>query len=118
MGSDPIKILIVDDDEDVLIELERLLESEGYSTATAWSGQEALALSDRSRFDMLLIDEYLGDFDSDTLLAALQARQPTAFRLLMHNDRRSTPDLKRNHAAVCKWEHAELKAGIRRCFAA
>jgi len=28
MASDPIKILIVDDDEQVLIELERLLESE------------------------------------------------------------------------------------------
>jgi CheY-like chemotaxis protein len=36
MVSDPIKILIVDDDEQVLIELERLLESEGYSTTTAW----------------------------------------------------------------------------------
>ena len=29
MASDPIKILIVDDDEAVLIELERLLEGEG-----------------------------------------------------------------------------------------
>ena len=118
MGSDPIKILIVDDDEGVLIELERLLEGEGYSTATAWSGQQALALSDGSRFDLLLIDEQLSDFDSETLLAALQARQPTAFRLLMHNDARPNPGLKRSHAAVCKWKHAELKAGIRRCLAA
>lgn len=38
MASDPIRILIVDDDEDVLIALERLLEGEGYATATAWSG--------------------------------------------------------------------------------
>ena len=50
MASDPIKILIVDDDEEVLIELERLLGGQGYSTATAWSGREALALSDRLRF--------------------------------------------------------------------
>jgi len=35
MARNPIKILIVDDDQDVLIELEHLLESEGYSTATA-----------------------------------------------------------------------------------
>ena len=55
MASDPIKILIVDDDEEVLIELERLLEGEGYSTATAWSGREALALSDRLRFDLVLV---------------------------------------------------------------
>jgi len=50
MASDPIKILIVDDDERVLIELERLLESEGYSTATAWGGREALALSEKKMF--------------------------------------------------------------------
>src|ERR1700746_1391037 len=49
MASDPIRILIVDDDEDVLIALERLLEGEGYTTATAWSGKEALVLSKESK---------------------------------------------------------------------
>jgi len=57
MVSDPIKILIVDDDEQVLIELERLLESGGYSTTAAWCEPEALAFADQVQFDVLLADE-------------------------------------------------------------
>jgi CheY-like chemotaxis protein len=116
MASDPIKILIVDDDEEVLIELERLLEGEGYSTATAWSGREALALSDKLRFDLVLVDEDVGDLAPDALLDGLEKRQPNAFRLLMHT--RKTQKQATSHHAVCKWEHAEMKARIRRCLAA
>ena len=83
MASDPIRILIVDDDEDVLIALERLLEGEGYATATAWSGKEALALSQASKFDLLLVDEHLGDVEAATLWEALHQHQPHAFRFLM-----------------------------------
>src|SRR5258708_28418484 len=42
MARNPIKILIVDDDQDVLIELEHLREGEGYSTATARSVRRRL----------------------------------------------------------------------------
>ena len=113
MASDPIKILIVDDDERVLIDLERLLESEGYSTATAWGGREALALSQKTRFDLLLVDEHLADLDSTTLLEGLRRSQPKACHLVMHthSERRST-------TGVCKWEHSEMKARIRSCLTA
>jgi CheY-like chemotaxis protein len=115
MARDPIKILIVDDDQDVLIELERLLESEGYSTATAWSGQEALALSEKDDFDPLLIDEHLADIDAHALFEELVSGQPHAFRFLMHT-RRETPDGEGD--AVCKWDHADVKAKIRNRLAA
>ncbi|HZE25869.1 MAG TPA: response regulator [Terriglobales bacterium] len=116
MARDPIKILIVDDDEDVLIELERLLEGEGYSTATAWSGQEALALSEKLQFDLLLVDEHLANVDAHALFDELVARQPNAFRFLMHTRKEST-DLTAQ-TAVCKWEHADVMAKIRNCLAA
>ena len=35
------KVLIVDNDENVLMVLEQLLESEGIGTTTTWSGQQA-----------------------------------------------------------------------------
>ena len=79
MASDPIRILIVDDDEGVLIELECLLEGEGYSTVTAWSTREALELSERFQFHVLLVDENLGDADGPTLCGELQRNQPPAF---------------------------------------
>jgi len=115
MASDPIKILIVDDDEQVLIELERLLESEGYSTTTAWSRGEALACSDKGRFDLLLVDEYFRNGDASALLSELKLRQPNALCIEMHarNDRSE----KSKHT-VCKWEHAEMKATIRSFLAA
>ncbi len=116
MASDPIKILIVDDDEEVLIALERLLESEGYSTATAWGEREALALSEKLRFDLLLLDEHVGDPDFDALLARLKRCQPQAFHLLMHTRKEPRPNS--TAAGVCKWEHTEMKARIRRCLVA
>jgi DNA-binding response OmpR family regulator len=116
MVSDPIKILIVDDDEQVLIELERLLESEGYSTATAWSVREALDLSDKLQFDLLLVDEHLHGLDSTELLVELQLKQPGAFPLLMRSSKNQR--LRAPVNAVCKWEHAEMKARIRQHLAA
>lgn len=117
MASQPRKILIVDDDQDVLIALERALEDEGYSTATAWSAKEALALSDGSQFDLLLVDEHLADRDVEPFFQELERKQPNAFRFLMRTRRdvpRKTPF---TDITVCKWEHAEMKAAIRHCLA-
>ncbi len=113
MGSDPIKILIVDDDERVLIELERLLEGEGYITATAWGGRQALELSETTRFDLVLVDEHVGDLEPAALLEGLKQRQPRAFQILMHTHRGQKPN-----GGVCKWEHADMKDRIRRYIAA
>jgi CheY-like chemotaxis protein len=119
MRVHPIRVLIVDDDEGVLIELEHMLESEGYRTATAWSGREALALAENAQFDLLLIDEHLADMDAGALLDQLRERHPDAARFVMQTrreDARKGPTS--THAWVCKWHHADLKAAIRNCLAA
>jgi DNA-binding response OmpR family regulator len=118
MASDPIRILIVDDDEDVLIALERLLEGEGYATATAWSGKEALALSQESKFDLLLVDEHLGDVEAAALWEALQRHQPHAFRFLMLSRKGANRFCVPGHPTLCKWEHGEVTSKIRSCLAA
>lgn len=115
MVSDPIKILIVDDDEQVLIELERLLASEGYSTTTAWGGREALAQTEKMQFDVLLVDEDMAHPECSALSAELRRRQPRACFLQMHT--------RKNHGTtadhgIYKWEHAEVKATIRNFLAA
>lgn len=113
MGSDPIKILIVDDDERVLIELERLLESEGYSTATAWGGREALALARKNHFDLLLVNEHVTDVDPAALRDGLKRQLPRALQIIMHTRRGQKPN-----GGICKWEHAEVTARIRHYLAA
>ena len=115
MASDPIKILIVDDDEHVLIELERLLESEGCSTTTSWGGREALAYTEQTQFDVLLVDEDTTHPECSALSAELKRGQPSACFLQMHS--------RKNHRGtssheIHKWEHAEVKATIRTFLAA
>jgi len=115
MGSDPIKILIVDDDEQALIELERLLESEGCSTTTAWGGREALAYTEQMQFDVLLVDEDMTHPECSALSAELKRTQPRACFLQMHT--------RKNHGTtaahgIYKWEPAEVKATIRSFLAA
>ena len=84
MASDPIRILIVEDDEGVLIELERLLEGECCDTVTAWSAREPMKVGKRHQFRLLLVDVHLADIDGPTLFHQLQPTQSTASCLLMH----------------------------------
>ena len=107
------RILIIDDDEDVLIGLERTLEEAGFVTATAWSREEALRLSDEGPFDLLLIDEHLCDLDSPILERVLRVAQPKAALLLM-NTRRGQSGERSSlaDATVCKWEYDEVKARV------
>ena len=55
------RVLIVDNNEDVLNTLDKLLTEEGFDTRTTWSGHEALALIRSQPFDVLLVDDYLAD---------------------------------------------------------
>jgi len=116
MSACPLRILIVDDDERALIELEHLLETEGYSTVTAWSGREGLALSRKMQFDLILIDEQLADIEAATFLDTISHTQPGAVPLLVH----SCSNRRRPAAteAVCKWEPGEVTARIRSFLAA
>lgn len=72
------RVLIVDNNEDVLNALDKLLRGEGLDTRTTWSGHEALALMQSHPFDVLLVDDYLADLHVAEFLkrVKLQARQP------------------------------------------
>lgn len=53
------QILILDQDENVLIELERLLQDEGFETTTTWSLKEAFHLLAVKEFDLFLLSDHL-----------------------------------------------------------
>ena len=118
MNDSEVKILIIDDDQDVLIELEHVLESEGYVTVTTWSGQEALGLSDLGQFNLFLVDEHLNDVNSAALTKKLRQLQPTVPLLLMCNRTNDTSMPSSDYPAVCKWEHDTVMARVRGCLAA
>jgi CheY-like chemotaxis protein len=53
------KILVVDDEEDIRIMLERLLENEGYDVSLAGEGKEALAILKKEKVDLALLDFFM-----------------------------------------------------------
>lgn len=67
------RILVIDDDESILISLEGLLETEGYETTTAWSGQEGLSLLRSQKFDLVMLDDYLRDIEYEEIFKEIQA---------------------------------------------
>jgi DNA-binding NtrC family response regulator len=52
----PARILLVDDEKDILKALEFLLRADGYSVASASSAEEALGLLGKGGFDIMLTD--------------------------------------------------------------
>jgi len=66
------KILIADNDEDVLIAFEHALETAGYDTAVALNADEIFWMLSRTKFDLVVLDDYLSDEDCFAVLARLQ----------------------------------------------
>jgi len=50
------KILIVDDDEDILLIVQTILASAGYSAITAHNGREGVDMALELRPDLILLD--------------------------------------------------------------
>ena len=60
-GIRPIRVLVVDDDEDHAEALSDGLETEGHDCRIAHSGREAIALLEERSFDCVLLDLVLTD---------------------------------------------------------
>jgi len=59
----PSKILIVDDEPNIVIPLQFLMEQNGYSTLVAQSGEEALEMISKEKPDLILLDIMLPGVD-------------------------------------------------------
>ena len=65
-----MKVLIVDDDLDMMMITERWLTKAGYEVSRAASGQEAVDILKKEDFDLVLLDYSMPDMDGkDTLIA-------------------------------------------------
>lgn len=64
-------VLIVDDDAGLLRLIQKALQREGFSTATANSGREAMEWLGRNRAELMLLDLKLQDLEGKELVARL-----------------------------------------------
>jgi CheY-like chemotaxis protein/anti-anti-sigma regulatory factor len=76
-------VLVVDDEENVRVTTGAILEQEGYSVETASDGREALELTARKHFDLVLTDLRMEDMDGMTLLHELQTRHPNIVTIVL-----------------------------------
>ncbi len=79
----PLRLLIVDDDEQLRQTLARRFGRQDMNVTAAASAEEALALADRERWDVALLDLHLPGMDGIELLAQLKERQPELEVLLL-----------------------------------
>ncbi len=65
------KILVVDDEKDVVELLKFLLEKDGYAVITAHNGREALNAANESLPDLILLDVMMPEMDGYTVQTQL-----------------------------------------------
>jgi EAL domain-containing protein (putative c-di-GMP-specific phosphodiesterase class I) len=76
-------VLLVDDDEQVLRVLARILRSGGYDVETAGDGDEAITLAHGRTFDVALVDRQMPGVDGIEVLQQLREIQPACARILL-----------------------------------
>ncbi|MCM8854747.1 MAG: response regulator [Candidatus Thiodiazotropha sp.] len=94
----PKKILIVDDEPNIVLSVEYLMKREGYQVATANDGQTALELLSETTPDLLILDVMMPRKNGFEVCSEIRA-DPTLSGL---------PIL----MLSAKWREAEVKKGV------
>ena len=71
------RVLVVDDDRDILRVFRTILERAGYSVKTAETGHDALRELNNEKFDVCLVDVKLPDMDGTELLLEMKENPET-----------------------------------------
>ena len=79
----PIRLLIVDDDEQMRRTLVGRFERKGLAVSNAGSGEQALEIAAKARFDVAVLDLHLPGINGVELLEKLKERQPDLEALLL-----------------------------------
>lgn len=71
------KILIIDDNNDICLLLERFLSKQNYKTASVQRGDDGLALLRREAFELVICDFKLPDIDGLEMLRRIKVMHPS-----------------------------------------
>src|SRR3989338_8572105 len=76
-------LLLVDDEENILNSLRRVLRGEPYELLLANGGEQALQLMQSQTVDLVISDARMPGMDGATLLTEIQSRWPGCMRILL-----------------------------------
>lgn len=77
------KILIADDEPNIVVSLEYLMKREGYAVSVARDGDEALAAIARDRPDLVLLDAMMPKRSGFEVCQEVRAREATRATLIL-----------------------------------
>jgi DNA-binding NtrC family response regulator len=116
------KILIVDDEENILSALKRLFRNENYDILTAQSGEDALSTLEEQPVDLIISDLKMPNMNGIEFLAKAKETNPGALRIMLTGH----ADLKSVIEAIDKgevyrfllkpWNNDELKMSVRQAL--
>ncbi len=77
------RVLLVDDEPNVLMGLKRALRKEPYQIVTACSGKEALELLETTEIDVVVSDQEMPDMSGTELLSHVDKLYPDTMRFML-----------------------------------
>jgi len=81
--SDMVRVLIVDDDKDILRSLKDIMSSKGYQVDVAETAESALEKTKNQYFNLALLDIRLPDMEGTELLAKIHKERPMMMKIMI-----------------------------------
>lgn len=114
---DDMRILVVEDEPDLLSSLAQALREEGYAVDTATDGEDGLFKAESSEYDALVLDVMLPKMDGWKVLQNLRKTRKTPVLMLTARDRSADRvrglDSGADDYVVKPFDLAELQARLR-----
>jgi len=115
-------LLLVDDEENILNALNRLLRRDGYHILTAGSGQEGLTLLEQHKVGVIITDQRMPQMTGSEFLFQVKERYPDTVRIVLsgYTELKSVTDAI-NRGAIYKfltkpWDDQLLRDNIEEAF--
>ena len=83
MTESKLRVLIVEDDENIRETMKNILQQRGYETDTAETGREAEQKTKTRFYNLALLDIKLPDMDGTQLLAKLHVNTPKMVKIMV-----------------------------------
>ena len=80
--SDPLKIVVIDDEKSVRDVVKAYLEKDGFTVYVAANGRKGLALAERSNPDLIVLDLMLPDISGEEICQEVRSRSDVPILML------------------------------------
>ena len=115
------RVLVVDDDGDILQLLKKWLEGDGFEVITANSGEEALAEMEKARPNLVITDLFMGGMSGLDLLSRIHDDDPLLPVIMLSGQARIPDAVKATHLGSSAFltkpvQRAEVLEHVRRAL--